>query len=305
MPLKVFQKESSAHSSFQHIIGIAAGKGGVGKSTLTVNLGLALSYLGYTVGILDADIYGPSLRKMLPEQQLPQQKGEFFIPAFCHTQGYTSSYTPTCTSNSTPSHHLKMISMAHFRKEQEAAVVRAPIANSIITQFLKKVKWGSLDYLLIDFPPGTGDIQLTLSQQANLTGMVIITTPQEISLIDVRKTMQLFEQVHIPLIGLVENMSYYLHQADQPVYLFGQGGGERLAKESGIPFLGQVPLDPLIGLTGDTGQSLFDPKFLSSLASRQFLELTKNLLVHLAALKMKAISYLSDFEIHWKEMEKK
>ena len=156
MPLKMFSPHTgSTESSVRSIIAIAAGKGGVGKSTLTVNLGLALKHLGYLVGILDTDIYGPSVRKMLPEESLPQQKGTTIIPAMCDG--------------------IKMISMAYFRKANEAAVVRAPIANGIVTQFIKNVDWGTLDYLLIDFPPGTGDIQLTLSQQANLSGAVMIT----------------------------------------------------------------------------------------------------------------------------------
>src|SRR5262249_52273916 len=149
MPLKMFKGEELSRPRIKYIIGIAAGKGGVGKSTVAVNLAYALKHSGHQVGIMDTDIYGPSIRRMLPEDRFPEQSGQMIVPALC--QG------------------MRMISMAHFRKENEAAVVRAPIANGVITQFVKNVDWGDLDVLLIDFPPGTGDIQLTLCQQANLT----------------------------------------------------------------------------------------------------------------------------------------
>jgi ATP-binding protein involved in chromosome partitioning len=220
-----------------HVIAIAAGKGGVGKSTVTVNLGLALQRKGYAVGIMDVDIYGPSTRKMLPESRLPQQKEGIIIPA--------------------ESNGIKIISMAYFKKENEAAAVRAPIANQIVHQFIKNVEWGPLDFLLIDFPPGTGDIQLTLSQQANLTGAIMVTTPQEVALLDVSKAMHLFDQVKVPLIGVVENMSYFRHPTSHEIFhLFGKGGGEKLAQKSGIPFLGHIPIDPEISRCGDAGESL-------------------------------------------------
>lgn len=239
MPLPMFKKkidEKPLESNVKHIIAIAAGKGGVGKSTISLNIALALQKLGFAVGLLDADIYGPSLRKMLPEDQLPVQDGEMISPALCSG--------------------IKMISMAYFRKANDAAVVRAPIANSLITQFLKNVNWGSLDFLIIDFPPGTGDIQLTLSQQANLRGAIMVTTPQEVAIMDVRKAISMFNQVRVPIIGIVENMSYY-SSLNETVYLFGKGGGERLSKESGVPFLGSIPIDPDISRCGDAGQSLF------------------------------------------------
>lgn len=207
MPLKMFPKDDpKPQSPIKHTIAIAAGKGGVGKSTVTVNLALALTHLGYSVGVMDTDIYGPSIRKMLPEDRLPIQKGNTIIPAVCNG--------------------IKMISMAYFRKEHEASAVRAPIANGVISQFIENVAWGPLDYLLIDFPPGTGDIQLTLSQKASLSGAIMITTPQEVSVMDVRKAINLFSQVKVPIIGIIENMSYYQAPATQEkIYLFGKGGG--------------------------------------------------------------------------------
>lgn len=229
------------HPSMQRprqVIAIAAGKGGVGKSTITVNLARALQSEGYAVGILDADLYGPSLRRMLPESRLPSQHNGRFLPA--------------------ESDGIRLLSMAYFRKENEATAVRAPIANSLIQQFLTQVDWGSLDFLLIDFPPGTGDIQLTLCQRAQLTGAVMVTTPQEVALMDVRKAMDLFSQVRVPILGVVENMSYFLNSENgQAYYLFGKGGGDRLAGEAGVPMLGHVPIVPSISRSGDEGESLF------------------------------------------------
>src|SRR5262249_17507173 len=148
------------------------------------------------------------LRRMLPEETMPIQKGERILPAM--------------------SRGIRMISMAYFRRENEAAAVRAPIANGVVAQFLKNVDWGVLDFLLIDFPPGTGDIQLTLSQQANLSGAIAITTPQEVALMDVRKAINMFNQVNVPIVGVVENMSAYLHpMSGELLYLFGKGGGAR------------------------------------------------------------------------------
>lgn len=238
MPLPMHQpKEDLRKKSTYRTIAVAAGKGGVGKSTVAVNLAQALQVRGFKVGLLDADIYGPSIRRMLPEDRMPQQKGDTIVPALCRG--------------------VKMVSMAYFRKEHEAAAVRAPIANGIITQFLKQVDWGPLDYLIIDYPPGTGDIQLTLSQQASVTAALLVTTPQDVALMDVRKAAHLFHQVNIPLAGIVENMSYYLDASGSKQYLLGEGGGKRLAEELGIPLLEQIPIDPLISRYCDKGESLF------------------------------------------------
>lgn len=285
MPLKMYTPhEGSTASSTRSVIAIAAGKGGVGKSTVTVNLGLALKQLGYKVGIMDTDIYGPSVRKMLPEDRMPLQRGSVIIPALCDG--------------------IKMISMAYFRKEHEAAVVRAPIANGIISQFIKNVDWGTLDYLLIDFPPGTGDVQLTLSQQANLTGALMVTTPQEVAVMDVRKAMHMFAQVKVPLIGVVENMSYYRHPKDGEImHLFGQGGGERLARESGIPFLGAIPIDPELSRCGDLGRSLFAETEPGNSAQKAFLTIAENTLSQVQLLRQQEGEALSGFDLAWKEME--
>lgn len=284
MPLPLYEShQNTKPSEIKFIIGIAAGKGGVGKSTLTVNLSLALQALGFQVGILDTDLYGPSIRKMLPEDHLPTQKGQFLFPAI--------------------SMGIKIISMAYFKKEEEASVIRAPIANGLITQFLKNAVWGPLDFLLVDFPPGTGDIQLTVSQHANLAGAVMITTPQDISVIDVRKAIKMFDHVHVPIIGIVENMSGYLDSRGVSIPIFGQGGGERLAREIGVPLLGNIPLDPALCRLGDEGKSLFefDPERINA-TTQAFLSVAHQLVNHVKWMKEETSNCLKDFELIWKEM---
>lgn len=284
MPLKMFQpKKTAPLSSIKHVIAIAAGKGGVGKSTVTVNLALALLRLGYSVGVMDTDIYGPSIRKMLPEDVLPGQKGEILFPAIC--QG------------------IKMISMAYFRKEHEAAAVRAPIANGIIMQFIKNVEWGKLDFLLIDFPPGTGDIQLTLAQRANLNGAIIVTTPQEVALLDVRKAINLFSQVNIPIIGVVENMSYFQQEGSKDkLYLFGSGGGKRLADDIQVPLLGSIPIDPAISRCGDEGKSLFLEKNNYAGGIEAFSDFADAFIKRMAIIEAQQSNSLGSFEIKWNEI---
>ncbi len=232
MPLKLFEEPLKG---VKHIVGVAAGKGGVGKSTVSVGLGQALARLGYKVGILDADVYGPSIRKMMWEGVLPYQDDGKLYPGVCGG--------------------IKVMSMAFFRKEWQAEAVRAPVASSIVSQFLKEISWGDLDFLLIDFPPGTGDIQLTLCQQAKLSGAVMVTTPQEVAVMDVRKAIDLFRQVNVPILGVVENMSYFVCPGTkEQVFIFGQGGGKRLASSCEVPFLGEIPLDSEICLAAEEGK---------------------------------------------------
>lgn len=301
MPLKIFKglttadvaksrseaglaKGPSELTKIKYIIAVAAGKGGVGKSAVTVNLALALRQKGLAVGILDADVYGPSVRKMLPEDRFPSQRDSMITPALCAG--------------------IKVISIAYFRKDTEAAAIRAPIANSLIQQFIRNVEWGELDFLLIDCPPGTGDVQLTLSQNAQLSSALIITTPQEIALLDVRKAIQLFEMTKIPILGIVENMSYYWHEkSGEKLYLFGQGGGEKLALEKGVPFLGAVPIDPLIGTCADKGQALvFRNEPEAERAKSAFSELADRLLIHSKTLAKEQETALSHFQLLWRDM---
>jgi len=219
------------------IIGIAAGKGGVGKSTTVVNIARSLQRLKFKVGIIDADIYGPSLVKMLPKSESPSENKNKIIPANCDGITY--------------------ISTAFFEKNLGNCFVRAPIVNNIIEQFITNVEWGELDYLLIDFPPGTGDVQLTILQKIALDGVVIVTTPQEVSLLDVRKTLLLFQKMNVKILGVIENMSYFLDpKTHQPYFVFGVGGGESLAKETNVPLLAQVPINADISSACDKGEFL-------------------------------------------------
>lgn len=277
MPLPMYgnKQEETRRSKIGCTLAVASGKGGVGKSTVAVNLALALKKKGYTVGIMDTDIYGPSIRKMLPEDRMPGQKGDRLSPAL--------------------SKGIRLMSMAYFRQENEAAVIRAPIANGVISQFVNQVDWGDLDYLIIDFPPGTGDIQLTLCQQANLTCALMVTTPQEVALMDVKKSMHLFQQVKVPVLGIIENMCG-LQVNGQEVFPFGKGGGERLARESGVPFLGAIPVDPELCRKADNGESIFEE---DCPAAEAFLGAAATVEKHVNGLRSTG---LDQFELHWKEM---
>jgi ATP-binding protein involved in chromosome partitioning len=278
MPLKMYKAQELQKPKIKWVIAIAAGKGGVGKSTITVNLGLALKKLGYVIGILDSDLYGPSLRKMLPEDDFPMQDGVKIVPAVC------------CG--------IKMISMAYFKLDGQASAVRAPIANRMIGQFIQQVEWGDLDFLLIDFPPGTGDIQMTLAQQANITCALMVTTPQEVAVMDVKRAMHFFKQVKIPVLGIVENMSYYRYPATgEKIYLFGKGGGSQLSRYSGAPLLECIPLDAEVSSAGDQGYSLID-KHPQALSSAAFMELAKNFLSRLD----KKPAGENCVDLVWKEM---
>ncbi|MCP4447053.1 MAG: iron-sulfur cluster carrier protein ApbC [Myxococcales bacterium] len=218
------------------IIAVAAGKGGVGKSTVATNLALALKDFGAKVGILDADVFGPSLPTMLgePEQPPGAEEGDRIRPAVHHG--------------------IKVISVGFFTDAKEAVVWRGPMVHKLLQQFLGDVMWGDLDYLICDLPPGTGDVQLSLSQLIPITGAVMVTTPQEVSLVDVVKGISMFNKVEIPLLGVVENMSYYqCSKCGNRDEIFSHGGGKRLADEIEVPFLGELPLDARIRFGGDTG----------------------------------------------------
>jgi ATP-binding protein involved in chromosome partitioning len=224
-------------SHVKQVVAVAAGKGGVGKSTLAVHLAVYFQRQGYRVGLMDADVYGPSLKKMVLEEKGPTQHAQRIIPAVAQ--------------------EMKLMSMAYFLSEDNPAPVRGPMACGIIKQFLESVEWGELDYLFIDFPPGTGDVQLTLIQEAMLSGAVLVTTPSQVAILDVSKAAEMFLQMQVPIVGVVENMSFLTIQ-DQIVHPFGQGGGERFAKEMNLLFLGKIPIDPQISYCGDHGKSLFE-----------------------------------------------
>jgi ATP-binding protein involved in chromosome partitioning len=222
------------------IVAVASGKGGVGKSTVAVNLALALQAAGHRVGLLDADIYGPSLPTMLGSDEGPEAlDGQRIRPVTI--QG------------------LQCISMGMLVPAGQAVVWRGPMVMAAVRQFLKDVQWDALDYLVVDMPPGTGDAQLTLVQQVPVDGVVMVTTPQELALADVRRGIQMFGQVGTSVLGVVENMSYF-HCPDngKDYYIFGQGGGAAVAKEFGVPLLAEIPLDPATREGGDTGRPVVE-----------------------------------------------
>ncbi len=224
-------------SGAKHIIAVAAGKGGVGKSTVATNLALALRQWGATVGLLDADVYGPSVPTMLGEPDVA---------------------AGTLTGNKiTPAIHygIKVMSVGFFIEKDGAVVWRGPMVHKLLQQFLEDVEWGDVDYLVVDLPPGTGDAQLSLSQLIPITGAVMVTTPQEVALIDVVKAVSMFKKVEIPVLGVVENMSYYVcpgcgHHDE----IFSRGGGKKLAESLGTTFLGEVPIDAKVRFGGDSGK---------------------------------------------------
>lgn len=221
----------------KYVVAVSSGKGGVGKSTVSVNLAVALAQSGARVGLLDADIYGPNIPMMMGVTKAPEQQDGKIVPA--------------------ENYGVKLISMAFFVPEDTAVVWRGPMVHTAIQQFFRDVRWGELDYLLIDLPPGTGDAQLTLSQLVPLRGAVTVTTPQEVALYDVRKGVMMFQKVNVPLLGLIENMSHFVcGHCGETTEIFSYGGGERAAQKMGIPFLGRIPIDPAIRSGGDTGKPI-------------------------------------------------
>jgi ATP-binding protein involved in chromosome partitioning len=220
----------------KNLVAIASGKGGVGKTTVAVNLSLALAKLGHKVGLLDADVYGPNVPIMLGTNEEPlATMSQQIIPV--NAQG------------------VKMISMGLLNPGDKPMIWRGPMLHSVITQFLRSVQWGELDYLLIDLPPGTGDVQLTLIQTVAVTGAVIVTTPSVVALADVRKAIEMFRQVNVEVLGVVENMSTFsCPHCHQAIDIFGHGEGSKTAVAYGVPILGEIEIDPRIRIGGDTGQ---------------------------------------------------
>jgi ATP-binding protein involved in chromosome partitioning len=219
----------------RNLIAVGSGKGGVGKTTVAVNLSIALAKLGNKVGLLDADVYGPNVPLMMGINQTPMAKGDRIQPL----QNYG----------------VKLMSMAFLNPGDKPLVWRGPMLHSVIQQFLRGVDWGDLDYLIIDLPPGTGDVQLTLIQSAPLTGAIVVTTPSEVSLEDARKAIHMFAQVKVEILGIVENMSYLIVPGtNQKLDIFGSGAGKRTADSMGVNFLGEIALDPEVRIGGDTGK---------------------------------------------------
>lgn len=221
------------HGTFRNAIAIASGKGGVGKTTVAVNIAVALAQSGARVGLLDADIYGPNVPTMVGANSIPDAQENKLVPA--------------------EAHGVKVMSIGFLVRPEQPIIWRGPMLHSAIKQFITDVAWGELDYLIIDLPPGTGDAQLSLAQILPLSGGVIVTLPQKVSLEDARRGMEMFRSMEVPILGVVENMSYLELPGGNVMDVFGQGGGEAFAKEAQVPFLGAIPLDPRVREAGDNG----------------------------------------------------
>jgi ATP-binding protein involved in chromosome partitioning len=221
----------------RNLIAVGSGKGGVGKTTVAVNLAIALARAGHKTGLLDADVYGPNVPLMMGIRDVPAAIGDRIQPL--------------------EQHGVQLMSMGFLNPGDKPLIWRGPMLNSVIQQFLRGVDWRDLDYLVIDLPPGTGDVQLSLIQTAPVTGAIVVTTPSEVSLEDARKAVQMFRQVRVEVLGIVENMSYMLVPGtDQRIDVFGEGGGKRTAEAMEVPFLGELPLEPQIRIGGDTGRPI-------------------------------------------------
>ena len=219
----------------ENMIAIGSGKGGVGKTTVSVNLAISLAALGHKVGLMDADVYGPNVPMMMGIQDQPHSIADRIQPLHAHG--------------------VRLMSMGFMNPGDKPLIWRGPMLHSVIQQFLRGVDWGELDYLLIDLPPGTGDVQLSLIQTAPLTGAIVVTTPSGVSLEDARKAVNMFKQVRVPVMGILENMSYLIApQSKERIDVFGEGGGKRTAEAMSVPFLGELPLDPNIRRGGDGGR---------------------------------------------------
>lgn len=231
------QAQDNLIPGVKHVVAISSGKGGVGKSTVSANLACALALAGAKVGLLDADLYGPNIPMMMGSTTGPEQKDGKILPV--------------------ENYGVKLISMAFLVPEETALVWRGPMVHQYLQAFFRDVLWGELDYLLIDLPPGTGDVQLSLSQMVPLAGAITVTTPQEVALYDVRKGMAMFQKVNVPLLGIVENMSHFIcGHCGERTEIFSYGGGERAATKLSVPFLGRIPIDPAIRDGGDTGHPI-------------------------------------------------
>ncbi len=237
----------------KNVIAVSSGKGGVGKSTVAVNLACALQKTGATVGILDADVYGPNVPLMLGITGQPEVIEKKIVPF--------------------ERHGLQVISMALLVAEDQPVIWRGPMLHSAVRQFLFDVAWRDVDYLVVDLPPGTGDAQLSLSQQAHLMGAIIVTTPQDVSVLDVKKAIRMFQTVNVPILGVVENMAWFTPPGHTEKYhLFGEGGGKRIEQEFGVPLLGQIPIEVPVREGGDRGAPIVttDP---NSAAAKAILEI--------------------------------
>jgi ATP-binding protein involved in chromosome partitioning len=257
-----------------NIIAVSSGKGGVGKSTVAVNLAMSLALQGARVGLMDTDVYGPNIPTMMGVTEQPKimqhpTKGEFFVPPVAHG--------------------VKVMSMGFLVDPDQPLVWRGPMLHSVISQFCHQVDWGTLDYLVVDMPPGTGDVQLSLAQMVPVTGAILVSTPQEVSMQDVRKAWAMFDKVRIPLIGVVENMSYFKpDDSDKKYFIFGEGGGKILSQKFNTELLAQIPIVPAIREGGDNGRpiTVANPEAPSAVA---FKELSKRVAQKVAIMAAEGI----------------
>jgi len=263
----------------RNTIAVASGKGGVGKSTTAINLALCLRASGARVGVLDADVYGPSLPLLTGVHERPTAHDRRIHPL--------------------EAYGLELMSMGFFVTEESPVIWRGPMVHGLIKQFLTDVEWGELDYLVIDLPPGTGDAALTLTQMAPLSGAVIVTTSNDLSIVDARKGLRMFEKVEVPVLGVIENMSYFTppELPDKKYYIFGQGGGKRIADELGVDFLGEVPIDPRVVEGGDKGRPIVvhAPDSHTAAAFRRLSDIVVRKLAVLSARR----SMVADANITW------
>jgi ATP-binding protein involved in chromosome partitioning len=222
----------------KNTIAVSSGKGGVGKTTVSVNLAVALAETGARVGLLDADIYGPNVPLMMGVKQPPAgSQKEKIQPA--------------------QNHGVKIMSIGFFVPEETPIVWRGPMIHGAIQQFLRDVEWGTLDYLIVDLPPGTGDAQLSIAQLVPMTGAIIVTTPQDVALLDSKRGLAMFQKVHVPVLGIIENMSYFVcPQCNERTDIFSHGGGKKAAEKLGVPFLGEIPIETSIRVGGDEGRPI-------------------------------------------------
>ncbi|PJJ96242.1 iron-sulfur cluster carrier protein ApbC [Lysobacteraceae bacterium NML03-0222] len=253
LPAHAPQRDLKPHPAVRNVIAVGSGKGGVGKSTTAVNLAAALMQEGLKVGVLDADIYGPSIPMMLGITGKPESPdGKRFTPL--------------------TGHGLEAMSMGTLVEADAAMIWRGPMATSALMQLFNDTCWGDLDVLVVDLPPGTGDVQLTLAQKIPVAGAVVVTTPQDIATLDAKKALKMFEKVEVPVLGLVENMAVHVcSQCGHAEHVFGQGGGEAMASQYGVPLLGSLPLDVRIREQGDAGLpvTLAEPDSTVAMAYRQ------------------------------------
>jgi ATP-binding protein involved in chromosome partitioning len=234
----------------KHLVAVASGKGGVGKSTVATNLAVALHCLGRRVGLMDADIYGPSIPIMMGIPKVDQQTTPFPVERF----------------------GVKLMSMGFVVDPNQAAILRGPMIHKYLTAFLTQISWGELDYLLVDMPPGTGDAQLSLAQTAPVSGVVTVVTPQDVSLTVARRGIEMFKTVKVPVLGVVENMSYFTADDGKRYEIFRHGGGQKLARDAGVPFLGEIPIDPRVAECGDAGEPIVH-KYPDSQVAKAYLNL--------------------------------